>query len=192
MSLGGMLSGYVDFPDDLKSYVPDFEYLLYDLSVYTDEEIEGAARTRIGLTLLRDIFTADTEKLLESFFRSVHYLNELEDRQTGIEYFETMIRYLLNGAKQLTKHDMENMIHKVETTFPEGSDMAMTLADILREEGKAEALAETAAQLLFTKFGKVPQDIQERIKNADSAALQRMLSDIFTIEDIEETRKYLQ
>lgn len=156
---------------------------------------------------MRDIFTADTNKLLESFYRSVHYLNELEDRQTSLEYFETMIRYLMGSVKKLTKHDMENIIREVEQLFLEGSDLAMTLADVLREEGlqqgiqqgmqqgmekgKSEALAQIARQLLFKKFGKLPEDIQTAILNADSSALEMLLLDIFTIEEIDEVRKYL-
>lgn len=211
-SLGMMLSGYEELSDDLKVYVPNFDYLLYDVSTYTDEEIKGIAQTKISLTLMRDIFTTDTTKLLQSFYRSVHYLNELEDRQTGIEYFETMIRYLLGSAKQLTKRDMENMMREVEKAFPEGSDLTMTLADILREEGlqqgvqqglqqglqqgfqqgKTEAMSQIANQQLFRKFGNIPSDIKESIATADSATLQLLLTDIFSLESVEQIRKYLQ
>lgn len=207
-SLGGILNGYEELPKDLKVYVPNFDYLLYDISVYTDEEIKGTAQTKIGLTLLRDIFTADTDKLLESFYRSVHYLNELEDRQTGIEYFETMIRYLLSSAKQLTKRDMENMIRKIETTFLEGSELAVTLADILREEGREEgleegwrkgqvkgstdALSEAATQLLIEKFGNVPQDIEEGIAKSNSPALKLLIVNILKFQKIDDVRRYIQ
>lgn len=140
----------------------------------------------------------------KNFYRSVHYLNELEDRQTGIEYFETMIRYLLSSAKQLTKQDMENMIRKIERTFLEGSELAMTLADILREEGRKEgreegreeggskALSETALQMLIERFGKVPQDIKEGIAKGDSAALKLLLVNSFKFQEIDEARKYIQ
>jgi predicted transposase/invertase (TIGR01784 family) len=203
-SLGNILNGYDQLPADLKVYIPNFDYLLYDVSVYTDEKIKGIAQTKIGLTLLRDIFTADTDKLLQSFYRSVHYLNELEDRQTGIEYFETMIRYLLSSAKQLTERDMDEMIRKIEKTFLEGSELAMTLADILREEGRKEGreegrkergteiLAETALQMLIERFGKVPQDIKEAIAKTDSAALKLLLVNSFKFDEIDEAWKYIQ
>ncbi|GKV67198.1 hypothetical protein NCCP2331_33510 [Sporosarcina sp. NCCP-2331] len=102
--------------------------------------MKGAVQTRIGLTLLRDIFTLDNEKILQSFYRSVNYLNELEDRQTGIEYFETMIRYIASAAKSLTKKDVEELLKEVETTYQEGSEIAMTLADMWREEGMEKGL----------------------------------------------------
>ena len=38
-NLGTMLDGYEQLPEDLKMYVPNFEYLLYDLSIYDYEDI---------------------------------------------------------------------------------------------------------------------------------------------------------
>lgn len=190
-------------PDELKVYIPNFDYLLYDLSRYSDDEIKGVAQTKIGLTLLRDIFSPDTEKLLESFFRSVAYLNELEDRQTGVEYFETMIRYILGSSTRLTKKDMEKMIQRIETVFPEGSDMSMTLADILREEGieigmekgmeigGERALADMATRILVGKFKRVPADVKAAIQKLDTPTLQELIMKIITFEKLDEIREYL-
>lgn len=72
-NLGDLLIGYDAFPEDLKVYAPNFDYLLYDVSGYTDDDIKGEAQTRILLTLLRDIFTKDREKLQGSVLRSFHY-----------------------------------------------------------------------------------------------------------------------
>lgn len=202
-SLGSILNGYDKLPDELKVYIPNFDYLLYDLSRYSDDEIKGVAQTKIGLTLLRDIFSPDTEKLLESFFRSVAYLNELEDRQTGVEYFETMIRYILGSSTRLTKKDMEKMIQRIETVFPEGSDMSMTLADILREEGieigmekgmeigGERALADMATRILVGKFKRVPADVKAAIQKLDTPTLQELIMKIITFEKLDEIREYL-
>lgn len=206
-SLGSILNGYDKLPEDLKVYVPNFDYLLYDLSGYSDKEIKGMAQTKIGLTLLRDIFSSDTDELLESFFRSVEYLNELEDRQTGVEYFETMIRYILGSSTRLTKKDMEKIIQRVENVFPEGGDMSMTLADILREEGieigmekgmekgleigGERALADMATRILVGKFKKVPMDIKAAIQKLDAPTLQELIMKIITFEELDEIREYL-
>ncbi|MEK4023411.1 hypothetical protein [Sporosarcina sp. FSL W7-1283] len=84
----------------------------------------------------------------------------------------------------MTKQNMEQVLHEIDLTFPEGSKLTMTLADILREEGlkeglsqgvekgKVETLSEIANMLLFRKFGEVPKDIKEHISNADPVALQ--------------------
>ena len=135
-----MITGYKDLPKDIKKFVPDFEYLLYDISRYTDKEIKGEAQLRIIFTIFRDVLMKDSEGLRESILRAAKYLQELEDKQTGIEYFETMMRYIFSAGKNLTRSDINKIIEKIETTYPEGSEVVMTLAQIFREEGKEEGI----------------------------------------------------
>lgn len=77
----------------------NFDYFIYDLTTCSDEEIKGKAQMRILLTLFRDIFLKEKDKLLASILRSIHYLNELKDKQKGMEYYETMTRYILLQQK---------------------------------------------------------------------------------------------
>ncbi|MBE1557093.1 Rpn family recombination-promoting nuclease/putative transposase [Sporosarcina limicola] len=215
-SLGEMLLGYDELPEDLKIYVPNFNHVLYDVSVYADEDIKGNAKTRILLTLLRDIFTKDGDKLQESIIRSIRYLNELEDRQTGTEYLETIIRYVLSAGNSLTKRNVKQMITQIEMNYPEGSEMTMTMAEMWMEEGMekgmekglekgmkkglekglekggAAALSETAIQLLTEKFGKVPQDMKDGISKTDTAILKLLLVNSFRFQELDEARKYIQ
>ena len=139
-TLGELITGYKDLPTDLQKYIPDYEYLIYDISKYTDEEIKGEAQLRILLTIFRDIFIKNNKELQESINRAVEYLQELEDRQTGIEYFETFIRYVFNARKSLTKRDVEKMIEELEKTYPEGSKVMMTIIERFKEEGKEEGM----------------------------------------------------
>lgn len=199
-NLGAMLNGYDELPKEMKVYVPNYEYLLYDLSTYADEDIKGKAQTRILLTLFRDIFTKNRDELMQSVNQSIQYLNELEDKKTGIEYLETMIRYIFSVAKDLTKKDMDQIMQGIEMNYPEGSEEAMTLADMLREEGKEEgieqggaaALSETAIQMLIERFGNVPQDIKDGIAKSDTAGLKLLLVNGFKFQEIDEARKYIQ
>lgn len=137
-SLGEMIRGYEDLPDSVRSYIPNYQYLLYDISRYSDDEIKGDAQLRILLSIFRDIFTKNSEGIQEAIFRAAASLQELDDKETGMGYFETFIRYVFNAGPQLTKNDINKIIRKLETTYPGGSDTIMTLAEILREEGKNE------------------------------------------------------
>lgn len=67
---------------DIQKHIPNYEYLLYDLSRYQDEEIKGKAINQIAMTIMRDIFT----------------------------------------------------------TYPEGSEVVMTLAEKLRQEGMEKGI----------------------------------------------------
>ncbi|MCB7078618.1 DUF4351 domain-containing protein, partial [Caldibacillus thermoamylovorans] len=92
----------------------------------------------------------------------------------------------------------------IETTFPEGSEVAMTLADILREEGMQEglekgrqegasqALAKTALNQLTEKFGALPEHLKENIRQADLATLETILQNIFKYQSLDEVKKFFK
>ncbi|WP_346208543.1 Rpn family recombination-promoting nuclease/putative transposase [Caldifermentibacillus hisashii] len=203
LHLGGFLNGFEEMPQNVKEYLPNFHYLLYDLSDYSDEEIKGNAQLRIMLKLLRDVFTKSNEEFLQSFYEAIQALQEIEDKQKGIEFFEITLRYVFNAVRDLTKKDMEQIVQQIETTFPEGSEVAMTLADILREEGMQEglqkgrqegvqALSKIALQQLTDKYGTLPEDLKENIRQADLATLETILQNIFKYQNIDEVKKFFK
>ncbi len=203
-TLGNIIKGYENLPDSVKEYIPNYEYLVYDISRYTDDEIKGSAYLRIMLTILRDIFTKDEEKIYKTIMKSIEYIEELEDKQSGIEYFETMMRYIFSARTDLTKETANEIISKLETTYPEGSEVVMTLANKFRDEGLEEgimkgiekgetkALARTTIKFLTRKFGSLPEDLKKSISKLDVATLDVMLDSIFEINSLDDIRKYIQ
>lgn len=146
-TLSDMIAGYEDFPPAIRKFSLDYEYLIYNITNYTDEEIKGEARVRILLTMFRGVRKAESvEELLEIIDKSVTYLQELDDKQTGMEYFETFMRYIFSAGKNLTQEDVDEIVHKIEKNYPEGSELVMTLADILREEGLRKGMELGAKQ----------------------------------------------
>ena len=158
-TLGEMIKGYTNLPKDLQKYIPDYEYLLYDISRYTDEQIKGEIKLRIMLTVCRDIFIKDDKGLQETILRATEYLAELKDRQTGIEYFETMMRYIFSARADLTKEVADEIMSKIETTYPEGSEVVMTLAERFREEGVIKGLEKVVRKSIIK--GLTTEDIME-------------------------------
>jgi predicted transposase/invertase (TIGR01784 family) len=59
------------------------------------------------------------------------YLQEPKHKETEIEYHKT-----------LTKTDLERIIKEVTTTHPEGSEAVMTIAEMLKAEGREEGRGE--------------------------------------------------
>lgn len=210
-TLGELITGYKDLPKDIQKFIPNYEYLIYDLSRYTDEEIKGQAQLRIILTIFRDIFTKDNKGLKKSIYRAAEYLQELEDKQTGIEYFETFIKYIFNARVNFTKKDVGEIIDKISKTYPEGSELVMTLAEIFRQEGKEEGIKKGiekgiekgiqqgerrkslnyAVKLLTKKFGKLPEEYKEKLNNADIEILDLIVEEIFSLESLDDIDKYL-
>lgn len=91
-----MVSNYKEMPKDIKTFIPNYRYLLYDFSKFTDEEIKGQVKSNY---------------------------NEL--------------------------------INNIELSYPEGSELIMTIAEKFREEvmkksivkGKEETLSKTVIKL---------------------------------------------
>ena len=134
-TLGEMIPGYRELPMDVRVFIPDYKYLLYDLSGYSDEEIKGQVINKIAMTIMRDIQKKGIDEIIKSIFKATLYLRELEDKQTGIEYFETLMRYLFSARADLTKADFNELVKKIETVYPEGSELVMTIVEMFREEG---------------------------------------------------------
>jgi len=58
------------------------------------------------------------------------------------------MRYIFSAAKNLTRGDVAEIVKEIENTYAEGSELVMTLADILREEGKEEGIKAVAIEML--------------------------------------------
>jgi len=124
----------------------------------------------------------------------------LDNKETGIEYFETFMRYILNTGQKLTKEDIEDIINSVEKTYPEGNEVVMTLAERFREEGKIQgiqegetkALVKTAIRLLTKKFGLLTEDTKSKIEKLDAVTLEIIIDEILEYKSLEDLRKYLK
>ena len=44
-----------------------------------------------------------------------------------MEYLETMIRYVLSAGKSLEPRHVKQMMTQIETSYPDGSELTMTI-----------------------------------------------------------------
>jgi predicted transposase/invertase (TIGR01784 family) len=175
-TLGEMIVGYSNFSADIRKFAPDYGYLIYDISKYTDDEIMGEARVRILFTAFRDVRKAkNIQELLVIIDKAIIFLQDLHDKQTGIEYFETFMRYIFSAAKNLTRKDADEIVKKVEENYPEGSGLVMTLADIWREEGirkgEAQGIKKVALEMLRKGF---PVELVAEVTHMDVKEIRKM------------------
>jgi len=80
-----------ELPDALGVYVPEFEYLLTDLSTYSDEEIKRTAELGVGLLVLKHIFRPDLHTRLSEVL-SLWYT--MRQQEHALRYLEAIIRYV--------------------------------------------------------------------------------------------------
>ena len=158
MRLTSMLSGPVD---ELVGYIPDFGFELYDMNRFSDDEIKGTVMNRAMLLLFKYIFKPELRHKLPEIFS---LLRTLMEKETGLQYLETVIRYLASvlDEDELSLKQIKEMAE--QAISKETGEYIMTLAEKLRKEGeergklegKLEGLKETIELGITLKF---PEDI---------------------------------
>jgi predicted transposase/invertase (TIGR01784 family) len=133
-----------DSPEDMTIFIPDFGYLLWDSTQYSDEEIKGETVLRAALLILKHIFDEDLKERLPGI---LGLLRDLSEKRTGIEFIETILKYLLSAASADTINDYEEIKAAVDQALPQtGGEIMPTVADVLREEGRQQGLQQGLQQ----------------------------------------------
>ena len=118
-------------PEEMRPYVPDYNYRLCDLSRYSDEAIVGTVYLQIALLLLKYIRRDELWEKLPDLGQLVIELAEM-DRQRALAYFEAILRYI-SGVRR-DKSDAE-MREAIERAFPAGGEMMETILERWAERG---------------------------------------------------------
>jgi len=161
-SFGDRLSELIgDSPESILDYIPDYKYLVYDFSKYSDSEIKGEIKLRLFLKLISHIFDDDFENGLREV---LPLLSELEKKVTGMEYIETVVKYILNVGEEIS---LDELNKKAKNISSEGSEFIMSIAEKLKEEGRIETMQEMIEFSLELKFGMSSKFLVKDIKKID-------------------------
>ena len=133
----------------ISDYIPDHKYLIYDFSSYSDAEIKGQIKLKIFLKLISHIFDDDFDKGLREV---LPLLIELRKKTTGLEYIETVVKYILNIGEEISLSELDQ---KSKNISAEGSAVIMTIAEKIYHDGKEEGKEE----------GKKEGKIEGKIEN---------------------------
>ncbi|MBU1195866.1 MAG: Rpn family recombination-promoting nuclease/putative transposase [Proteobacteria bacterium] len=131
-SFSSMLKGPVDI---MKDYIPDFRYVLYDLSRYSDNDIKGTITARVVMLIFKHIFKQDFAQKLPGIFT---LLKDLSEKETGLQYFESLIKYIFSNVEDITPEQFQTIVSN--TLSEDKGGMIMTLAEKLRDEGRQKGL----------------------------------------------------
>jgi len=119
--------------DVLDRYIPNFEYILNDLSGLRDEEIKGEVILRISLLAMKYIYREEMRKKLPKIFG---LLKELSNKRSGLEYLETLLRYIVSGTDKVSINDLEETLKDI----PEGGKAMPTIAEQWLQQGIEKGL----------------------------------------------------
>ncbi len=137
--------------DIFQPYIPDFKYVLHDLTQYADEEIKGAAFFQVVLLLFKHVFDTDFVERLPNILRLMG--NVLREEE-GLRSLELVLRYIYNVTDAVTSEQVSQLVAQ---TFQEsGGEMTMTIAEKWQQEGwlegRLEGLLETIELAISLKF----------------------------------------
>ena len=187
-------------PEVLKKYIPNYEYLLFDLSQYSDEEIKGQAILQSSILLLKYIFRDD---LLLALRKILELLQEVQYKETGLQYIETVLKYLTTGTGKLTAIELTNLLNEV---FTEGEKLMPTIAQQWIEqgvkqgiqigekqgwtkgllEGKYEAKVEALIQILTNRFKTKANKFEKQLAKLDLKTLDKLTNIAWSVETLAE------
>ena len=189
-------------PSSLKRYWPSFDYQLYDLSQYDDEQLQGLAQTKMILLLLKHIRDQDLIEQLPAILRLFEQLANVEN---GLEYLHTVLNYIAAAAPTVSAPALRLVLQEV--VDQEGESIMTTLAQQWFEEGKREGKAEGRQEgreegreegmikgrqdllllLMRQKFGPLPAAWERRLRAVeDPARLAALAEQLLTAENLAE------
>ncbi len=100
------------------------------------------AEVRVFLEIVKAIFSNDFKN---RFKRALLVLEELREKDKGIEYFETIVRYIMNAKDDITEKELEEVAEEISS---ERSGEIMTIAERLKKEGMEKGKKEMVNNLL--------------------------------------------
>ena len=173
---------------ELSSYIPDFGFELYDLFHYSDDEMKGTIMDRVVKLLFKYSHNPDFHHKLPGIFS---LLKTLMEKETGLQYLETVLRYLTSVVNQ-DELSLEQIKEIAEQAISkETGEHIMTIAEKLRNEGeirgeirgRQEGLKEGIEIVLSYKF---PEDVDMMM------VLVNKIEDLDTLNKIKEGLKTKQ
>ncbi len=179
--------------ENLKRFIPDFEYILTDLSKYSDPEIRDVlfknALLKTALLVMKNIFNQKKlEKHLRDYFELI---KEYYEKEKGLKFTDSLIVYLFYAGNI----DLTKMVETVKKISHRGGEVAMSTAAKLIEEWKEEGIEqgiektkaediandqELLIKFLTMKFGKALTQKDKKFinKTKDYGKLRKALESI--------------
>lgn len=183
-------------PKELAPYIPDYEFILTDLSKYSDNDLKCIADLKIGLLLLKYALRGEYTEKLESIFP---LFKELQNKEGGLEYLYTVIRYIMTTAEGISTVKLKTLIES--NISKDIGDDIMTIADQLRQEGeqkgiqkgiqegrqegKLEEAKGSVLTVIETRFNFVPKNIRNQITAIENIeTLEKLHKESITVVDL--------
>jgi len=129
------------FPDQIKKYIPDYNFIYQDITRMTDQEIRSLENNVLIPGLLMQKYHKDLQQLLDLVNEIFQYLNEMDF--TG-NLQTTYIVYLFD----LFKDQKEKIMQKFEEIIWPTADRSKNYILQLMDKGKTEEKYRTVKNMI--------------------------------------------
>lgn len=134
-TLGEMIPSYNELPEDLKKYIPNFEYLLFDLSKFPKEAVKLQSEAMISIKALTKARHASKEEAIGILKEAIDLIRGAKEKDEITYYVSACIRYMLSVRDDISEEEMYKIANKISI---EGGELVMTVAERLKQEGLEE------------------------------------------------------
>ena len=158
----------------IEKFLPQFDYLLIDLSKYSIDEVKHFYKSialQMSLLVLKYIFSK--KELKSHFFRIFEKLPELLKAYEGRDLYTSILAYLFYSSDLETTYVIDN-IQKISN---KGGEIAMSTAEKLIQQGKQEGIHEGMQK-------GMQKGRQEGMQKSKKEVAQRMIQEGFSDEVI--------
>jgi len=152
---------FIGIDETLKKYLPAFDYELINTKNFSDEQIKQMFQMlslKTGILIMKHIFDEPDILIneLDSIFENLQHLLETEN---GRNLFETTVIYLFSNMK----NDKQKVTDKLRQISNKGGDIAETIAQKLKKEGRILGIEETIRKIAIKmiKKGYDNEEIEE-------------------------------
>ncbi len=202
-SLSGLMPQYSDLSDDLKKYIPNYDFLLYDVAGISPEDMKLETLLKIAITIYQALHQPNPQVMRDTVISAIKALQKLENQETATAYLETYMKYVFTVSKNLDEDDITYIVEQVYLEFPKGGQVVMTLADILiakgklkgqeegMEKGMEKGVCQTVLKLLTKKFGPLPEDIMTLISSQNVESLEMVAEVLLDMKNLDELKVML-
>ena len=137
-SIREKIRGFSELSGEVSRLLPVYDYLLYDLSAM-DTDLKTVSAMQLILRVMRDVMQLGREEIIATIADIMVVFEEnLEDDKITY-YTGVCLKYVLSVKSDITKEDLLSIANHIPR---EGSELIMTLAEQLKQEGRQEGRQE--------------------------------------------------
>jgi hypothetical protein len=176
----------------LHDYIPHVRYHLVDLSHYRDEQLKGSVIMQTALLVFKYIFRDELPERIHGIFG---LLRALEQHSDGIDYIRALLVYLTQATAtdRLTETQLRAAV--THHLIDQGEQLMMTIAQEWEQRGIATGELKGEKQLLrrllIRKFGRLPDEVEQRLHEADTEQLEQWADNVLFAQTLAEVFEHL-